>query len=234
MPESEALSRDVATLQRRAREAEHPLFARVYPAWAVEADKRGQAEHRAELLAEVRGRVVEVGAGTGRNFRHYPTTVTEVIAVEPEPRLRRLADAEARTVPVPVRVLDGVASQLPLEDRSCDVGVASCVLCSVPHQDEALRELWRVIRPGGELRFYEHVVSRDRRLARVQRLVDRLFWPKVGGGCHCARDTPAAIERAGFTIEASRRFRFRPSPLIGLWTAPHVLGVARRADTPVT
>lgn len=228
MSETGALRRDIATPQRRARAVEHPLFARVYPAWAVEADKRGQAEHRAELLAGARGRVVEVGAGTGRNFGHYPTTVTEVIAVEPEPRLRRLADAEARAASVPVRVLDGVASQLPLEDGSCDVGVASCVLCSVADQDEALRELWRVIRPGGELRFYEHVVSRNRGLARVQRLVDRLFWPRVGGGCHCARDTPAAIERAGFTIEAACRFRFKPSPLIGLWTAPHILGVARR------
>ena len=228
MSETEALTRDIATPQRQLRVVEHPLFARVYPAWAVEADKRGQAEHRAELIAEARGSVVEVGAGTGRNFRHYPTTVTEVIAVEPEPRLRRLADAEAKTVPVPVRVLDGVASQLPLEDGSCDVGVASCVLCSVPDQDKALRELWRVIRPGGELRFDEHIVSRDRSLARLQRLLDRLFWPRVGGGCHCARDTPAAIERAGFTIEASRRFRFKPSPMIGLWTAPHILGVARR------
>jgi hypothetical protein len=62
----------------------------------------------------------------------------------------------------------------------------------------------------------------------LQRLVDRLFWPKVGGGCHCARDTLAAIERNGFAVETCRRFRFNPSPVIGLWTAPHILGVARR------
>jgi len=207
---------------------DHPFFARVYPRFAVEADKRGQAEHRAQLLAGASGRVVEVGAGTGRNFRHYPASVTEVVAVEPEPRLRRIAQAEAASLSLNIRVRDGVAAQLPLEDDSCDVGVASLVLCSVADQGETLRELRRVIRPGGELRFYEHVASPNRRLARAQRLIDRLFWPKIGGGCHCARDTLAAIERAGFAIETLRRFRFKPSPLIGIWTSPHVLGTARR------
>jgi ubiquinone/menaquinone biosynthesis C-methylase UbiE len=125
----------------------HPFFARVYADWAVRADRRGQAEHRAALLAGTSGRVVEVGAGTGLNFRHYPASVTELIAVEPEPALRRLAEAEATKVPSAVRVVDGVASRLPLEDPSCDVGVASGVLCSVRDQDEALRELRRVIRP---------------------------------------------------------------------------------------
>jgi ubiquinone/menaquinone biosynthesis C-methylase UbiE len=156
--------------------------------------------------------------------------VTEVVAVEPEPRLRRIAQAEAADLSLNIRVRDSVASQLPLEDDSCDVGVASLVLCSVPAQGEALQELRRVIRPGGEPRFYEHVASPNRRLAHAQRLIDRLFWPKIGGGCHCARDTLAAIERAGFSIETLRRFRFKPSPLIGLWTSLHVLGTARRTS----
>lgn len=207
---------------------DHPIFSRIYPRFAVEADRRGQAEHRAELLAGASGRVVELGAGTGRNFRHYPVTVSELIAVEPEPRLRRLAEVEATRVAVNVRVVEGVASRLPLEDGTCDVGVASLVLCSVPDPARALAELRRVIRPGGELRFYEHVASLQPGLARAQRLVDRLFWPNLSGGCHCGRDTLAAIERAGFAVETCRRFRFKPSPLIGFWTAPHVLSVARR------
>jgi ubiquinone/menaquinone biosynthesis C-methylase UbiE len=95
--------------------------------------------------------------------------VAEVVAVEPEPRLRLIAEAEAATVSLNIRVRDGVASRLPLEDDSCDVGVASLVLCSVPDQDEALEELRRVIRPGGELRFYEHVASSGRRLAGAHR-----------------------------------------------------------------
>lgn len=206
----------------------HPFFARIYPRFAIEADRRGQAEHRTEVLAGARGRVVEVGAGTGRNFRHYPESVTEVIAVEPELRLRQLAETEAASAPVPVRVVGGVASDLPVEDDSCDVGVASLVLCSVADQDAALGELHRVIRQGGELRFYEHVVSPAARLARIQRLADRLFWPKIGGGCHCSRDTLSAMRPAGFEVESCRRFDFKPSALIGVWTKPHILGVARR------
>jgi len=206
----------------------HPLFSRVYPAFAIGADLRGQAEHRRDLLAGLSGRVVEVGAGTGRNFRHYPASVSEVIAVEPEPRLRRWAEAEAAAVEATVRVVDGIASHLPLEDGSCDVGVASLVLCSVESPDQALAELRRVIRPGGELRFYEHVRSAQLGLGLLQRLVDGLFWPSVGGGCHCSRDTLASIERSGFVVGAYRRFRFKPSPLVGIWTSPHILGLARR------
>ncbi len=171
--------------------------------------------------------MVELGAGTGRNFAHYPDTVSEVVAVEPEPRLRRIAAAEAGSKAVPIRVVPGVASQLPVESGSCDVAVASLVLCSVPDQEVALLELRRVLRPGGELRFYEHAISSERVLAGVQRAVDRLFWPKVGGGCHCARNTLDAIERAGFSVESIRRFKFKPSPIIGSWTSPHILGIAR-------
>ncbi len=222
---------ETQSLQSESPAAEpvrHPFFARVYPSFAVRADARGQSEHRRELLAGLAGRVLEVGAGTGRNFRHYPPWVTEVLAVEPEPSLRSLAEAEAVDVSVRVYVTDGLSGRLPVEDGSCDAGVASLVLCSVPDQEEALGELRRVIRPGGELRFYEHVLSSDPGLARLQRSVDRLFWPKVGAGCHASRDTVAAIERAGFEIESCRRLRFKPSPIIGLWTSPHVLGVARR------
>ena len=203
----------------------HPLFARVYARIGSKAEDRGQAEHRRELLAGLSGRVVEVGAGNGLNFPHYPDTVSEVVAVEPESYLREHAVEAAAGAAVSVRVVDGVAERLPLDDSSVDAGVASLVLCSVPDQDVALRELLRVIRPGGELRFYEHVVSEKRRAARVQGAADATFWPTIGGGCHMARDTGRAIERAGFTVEHCERFSFAPAPFLSL---PHIRGVARR------
>ena len=101
--------------------------------------------------------MIEVGAGNGLNFPHYPADVEELVAVEPEEYLRERAVAAVRTAPVPIRVLDGVAGRLPAGDGSFDAAVVSGVLCSVPDQGSALADLRRVLRPGGELRFYEHV-----------------------------------------------------------------------------
>ena len=202
----------------------HPLFARIYSRFAPREDERGQAENRQELLAGLSGRVIEVGAGTGLNFARYPATVTEVIAVEPEPYLRAKAEEAAATAPVPVRVVDGVADELPVADESVDAGVVSLVLCSVPDQAAALAELRRVIRPGGELRFYEHVVSNRASRRRFQRVMDATVWPHVAGGCHMTRDTRDAIDKAGFIVQRSRRFPFPP----GAVSLPHILGSARR------
>jgi ubiquinone/menaquinone biosynthesis C-methylase UbiE len=204
----------------------HPLFARLYERISAQADSRGGAEHRRELLAGLAGRVIEVGAGNGRNFAHYPESVTEVVAVEPEARLRERALEAAPRAAVPISVVDGVAGSLPAEDGSFDVGVASLVLCTVPDVDAALSELRRVIKPAGELRFYEHVVSDRPRAARAQRILDATVWSRTAGGCHLARDTLAAIERAGFRIESSKRFGFSPSPLIPSFA--HALGTAQR------
>ena len=204
----------------------HPLFARCYQRLSAQADERGAAEHRAGLLRSLSGRVVEVGAGNGRNFPHYPATVTEVVAIEPESSLRAAALRAAAEATVPVRVIDGVADRLDVEDGSCDAGVASLVLCTVPDQERALAELRRVIRPGGELRFYEHVVARRPMTARIERALDATVYPRLSGGCHLARDTLAAIEAAGFQIESCRRFGFSPSPLAP--QVAHVLGIARR------
>lgn len=205
----------------------HPVFARVYEWFSRRAEAQGVGEDRDELLDGLTGRVVEVGAGNGLNFSHYPTTVTEVVAVEPEPYLRALAVEAAAKATVPVSVLDGTSTDLPVDDESCDAGVASLVLCSVPDQAAALAELHRVIRPGGELRFYEHVLADTAAHARVQRVLDRTIWPRLAGGCHAARDTLTAIAEAGFVVERVRRFKFRPIP--GIPTSPHVLGVARRS-----
>jgi ubiquinone/menaquinone biosynthesis C-methylase UbiE len=204
----------------------HPIFARLYLRMTKSRKARGEEEHRRRLLAGLSGRVIEVGAGNGLNFAFYPETVTEVIAVEPESTLRDAALEAAREAPVRIEVIDGVSGRLPATDGSCDAGVASLVLCSVPDQARALAELRRVIRPGGELRFYEHVVSQRPSPARLQRIADATFWPRVGGGCHMSRDTARAIEEAGFAIESQDRFPF--SPGVPVPPLAHILGVARR------
>jgi ubiquinone/menaquinone biosynthesis C-methylase UbiE len=207
-----------------ASSVRHPIFARFFDRLS-RLMEREVGEDRQELLAGLSGRVVEIGAGNGMNFQHYPTSVEEVVALEPEAYLRDKAEKAARDAPVRVTVRDGLADSLPLEEREFDAAIASLVLCTVPDPARALGELRRVLKPGGEVRFLEHVRSERPRKARLQDRLDRSgIWPRVGGGCHCARDTLAAIEAAGFHVERSRSLDFGPSWVI---TNPHVLGVAR-------
>ncbi|GAA3984387.1 class I SAM-dependent methyltransferase [Actinomadura viridis] len=204
----------------------HPIFARIYPRLDAASARAGGGAHRDELLAGVRGRVLEVGAGHGANFAHYGEGVTEVVAIEPEPRLRARAVASAASAPVPVAVRAGVAEHLDLEDASFDVAVVSLVLCSVRHPAEALAELRRVLRPGGELRYYEHVRGETPGMVRFQKYTD-VFWPYLAAGCHVSRPTGAWIARSGFTVRHERRFEF-PDSRFPNPAAPHVIGVAVR------
>lgn len=206
---------------------EHPKFARAYMRMSRNGERRGAREHRRRLLARLSGTVVELGAGHGLNFPHYPAEVTCVTAVEPEPTLRAAATRAAANAPVPITVIAGVADAIPLDDESADAAVASLVLCSVPDLDHALAELWRVLRPGGELRFYEHVVARGQPKRLLLQIADRSgLWPAIAGGCHPARDTGAAIARAGFDIRRSERIDFAASRLEP--AIPHILGTAVR------
>lgn len=212
-------------------EISRPVFARFF-AWASPAmDEGGMAELRTRMLAGLSGRVIEIGAGNGLNFARYPAEVTEVHAVEPEPRLRRIAERAAAGAPVPVRVTAGTADRLPADDGTYDAAVFSLVLCSVPDQSRALGEAYRVLRPGGELRFLEHVRAQGRVLGTVQRVLDATVWPLLLGGCHTHRDTAAAIAAAGFTVTRLDRLRFPPGgPTMP--SSPHIVGAATRPGTP--
>lgn len=177
----------------------HPVFARYY-AWLSRRMEVELGQHRRAILTGLTGKVLEIGAGNGMNFRHYPARVTQVLAVEPEPRLRAMAVAAAAQAATRIEVVDGVADNIPAEDGSYDTVVATLVLCTVPCQRSALDEIYRVLTPGGQLRFLEHVAG-TWALGSLQRLLDATVWPYLGGGCHTHRDTATAIREAGFMID---------------------------------
>lgn len=202
----------------------HPIFARAFHR-ITPLMEREIGPRRDELLAGLSGQVVEVGAGNGANFAHYPDTVGEVIAFEPESYLRRNAARVAPSARVPVQVREGIAEDIPLEDESADAAVVSVVLCTVTDPRRAAAELRRVLKPGGELRFLEHIRSPNPRKARLQWSLDRpRLWPRLAGGCHCGRDTLATLQAAGLRIERASSFDLGPP---WLHTNPYVLGRAR-------
>ena len=220
---------EASPADRAGGDRRHPVFSRMYARLAPRLEQEGLATLRDELLAGLRGTVVEVGAGNGLNFAHYPSEVTRVVAVEPEPFLRSRAGLAARDAHVPIEVTAGRAESLPLPQASVDAGVVSLVLCSVDDPLAALAELSRVIRPGGELRFLEHVVAAEPALRAVQRGLDLTVWPHLAGGCHTGRDSLGAITTTGFRLRRLRRLRF-PSTQVPLPTSPHVLGIAERSS----
>ncbi|WP_133915247.1 class I SAM-dependent methyltransferase [Streptomyces sp. NBC_00582] len=184
----------------------HPLFARFYAALGTAAESRaGLAGVRERLLAGLAGRVIEIGAGNGLNFAHYPGAVSEVVAIEPERRMRKLALEAALRAGVPVDLVPGVAEALPVKSEAFDAAVVSLVLCSVRDVPRALAELRRVLRPGGELRFLEHGPGGGRAMRATQRALDRTVWPSLAGGCHLTRDTVGALRAAGFELGPYRR-----------------------------
>ncbi len=210
----------------------HPLFARYYARISVAAETGiGMGAVRDRLLAGLSGRVIEIGAGNGLNFAHYPGTVSEVVAIEPERLLRKLAVEAALRSEVPVDVVPGVAEALPVKGEAFDAVVLSLVLCGVRDVSRALGEVRRVLRPGGEVRFFEHGVGGGPAMRFTQRALDRTVWPALAGGCHVSRDPVAALRDAGFELGPYRRLLL-PEKGPKLPTSYCVLGSAWRPPQP--
>lgn len=186
---------------------DHPFFARLWTVMSAHETPLLQ-RLRTENLEGLSGRVLEVGAGTGTNFAHYPDTVAEVVAVEPETRLAPKAREAAESAPVPVTVVESTIETLSgtgsYDTEPFDAVVCSLVLCSIENPDAVLRQLNSILKPGGELRYFEHVASAGWR-GRLQQLADATLWPRISGNCHTHRDTERAITAAGFTVQAARR-----------------------------
>jgi ubiquinone/menaquinone biosynthesis C-methylase UbiE len=195
----------------------HRLFAAMYDRINARAERRLVGPLRARMLSSLRGRVLEIGAGTGANFPHYPPGA-EVVAVEPDPYMLRRAGERLRQLPdARIDLREGDAQALPFPDASFDHVVSTLVLCTVPDLTAALAEIRRVLKPDGRFHFLEHVRGEGLR-GRAQDLV-RPAWRYVAAGCIVNRRTGEAIEQAGFTIEALRAVRLQ-----GL---PFLIGVAR-------
>lgn len=178
------------------------IMALVYDPFLCVGEIAGMRRRRSTLLGSARGRVVEIGAGTGLNLAHYPDEVAELVLTEPEPGMRRRLARRLQRQGRVARIVDAAAEQLPLADGSVDTVVSTLALCTVGDPEYALREIARVLRPDGQFLFIEHVRADSRFLAACQ---DALFkpWRSFGGGCHCNRQTVELMRACGFTVTAS-------------------------------
>ena len=192
---------------------DNPFFARVWTAMSAR-EPESLRRLRRENLAGLTGRVLEVGAGTGTNFALYPAAVTEVVAVEPERRLAALAARAAADAAVPVTLTADTVERFD-DGEPFDAVVCSLVLCSVEDPDAVAAQLYSVLRPGGELRYLEHVAGTGAR-ARLQRVADATVWPRLAGNCHTHRHTEQTLRAAGFRVQGRREWtmpRWVPLPV---------------------
>jgi ubiquinone/menaquinone biosynthesis C-methylase UbiE len=197
------------------------FFAATYDRQMAKVEKAGLRAHRETVLAGASGRVLEIGAGTGGNLPFYGPAVESLTLTEPEiPMLRRLERKLRETSPAPI-VLRAPAEDLPFEDDSFDTAVSTLVLCGVDDQPRTLRELHRVLCPGGRLLFIEHVRSDDPRLSHRQDRMNGINRFMVG--CECNRPTLTTIEAGGFTITRIEHLTMAKIPK---WVSPFIVGSA--------
>jgi len=196
----------------------------VYDPFVAFGERAGMRALREELVGRARGRTVDIGSGTGLNLAHYPDDLDELVVAEPDPPMRARLEQRLRHHPRAARVIDAPAERLPFADGSVDTVVSTLVLCTVDVPELALEEIVRVLRPGGQLLFIEHVLSDSPRLAAWQhRLVEP--WRRFARGCHCDRATVPLIAASGLTLDDTHEASWRAMPPI---VRPLVVGRAVR------
>ncbi|HET8955460.1 MAG TPA: class I SAM-dependent methyltransferase [Solirubrobacterales bacterium] len=198
-------------------------FSALYDRCFKAAEEAGLREMRREVLAGARGRVLEIGAGTGLNLELYPREgLDSLVVTEPDPHMFKQLRERAANVCAGAELVQAGGEDLPFADDSFDTVTVTLVLCTVPDQAATLREIKRVLKPGGQLLFLEHVRSSHPDLAKWQ---DRLEkpWRFMGDGCHCNRDTEAGLKAAGFELSDLERGELPKAPPI---VRPLAKGVA--------
>jgi ubiquinone/menaquinone biosynthesis C-methylase UbiE len=187
------------------------IFSAFYDSLLKGTEEAGLRERRREVLSEARGRTIDIGAGTGANLDLFPAGLEQVVMAEPDPHMtkrlcRKLAESGAS-----VELIEAGAEALPFEDAGFDTAIFTLVLCTVPDPAAALAEAARILKPGGQLLFIEHVRAEEPRIARWQ---DRLEtpWRFFADGCHCNRDTVASIEASPLTLDSVERGELPKSP----------------------
>ncbi len=197
------------------------LFAAVYDRLGRSAEAGAYGDYRPFVAGEATGKVLEIGAGTGANLAFYSPKVS-LTAADPNPHMLRRLKHKAETLGLSVEVLELGAEALPMADDSLDTVVSTLVLCSIGDPAKALGEVRRVLVPGGELRFIEHVRAGGTSWARFQDFVTPV-WRWFGGGCHPNRDSLTSIRQAGLEIVEVKPFVLGPYPV-----RPHIAGIARK------
>jgi ubiquinone/menaquinone biosynthesis C-methylase UbiE len=204
------------------------IFAAGYDRFMAGTEKATLRRHRQALIPRASGHVLEIGGGTGANLPFYGGGVETLTVTEPEAPMARRLERRLREIWPAAKLAGSQAEDLPFEDDSFDVAVSTLVLCTVHDQPRALRELHRVLKPGGRLLFIEHVRSDDTRLARWQ---DRLngLQRRIGHGCNCNRPTVETIRGAGFEIVELEQDVLKKVPP---HVRPLVVGVAEANGQP--
>ncbi len=201
------------------------VFAAMYDRMVARTEEAGLGAWRAALVGQASGDVLEIGGGTGANLPYYRASVRSLTITEPEKPMARRLEKRISDISADATLLRAPAEDLPFNDASFDVAVSTLVLCTVDDQPRALREVRRVLRPGGRLLFIEHVRADDPKLARMQ---DRMLWlnTRVAHGCHCNRPTIDGIRSAGFEIQRLDRDTLKHAPP---FVRPLVIGAAESA-----
>ncbi len=175
------------------------VFAGMYDRFLARVEKHGLAEKRAQMLKPAYGRTIELGTGTGLNLPHYPDAVSELILTEPYPPMVSKLEEKVRHYPKRVQLTVAGAEKLPYPDASFDTVAAAMILCTVPDPDVVLREIERVLKPGGQYLFLEHVRNTDPKVARKQDIVQK-GWYWFGNECHCNRPTLQTLRSSSLEI----------------------------------